>query len=171
MAFTNDAKYQSFSGSSPKSIASSGFEGCVGLLIATTKGALLGHFVPTNDGLRIAQDKFSTKYEDHKRSLRGGTVILYGQVEVDQRTWKFPDVIQMFTNYVEDLTGQSPQYQTYLEPLETWVDDEGMPLDDADYDNFQSGGMIAINPGGGNQRTSLVFMSCTLQKHGARPPS
>ena len=150
------------------SIATNGFEGCIGLIIATKKGALVGHFTQTDRGYNIANTRFRELYGLHRRSLAGAVPIVYAQVDAGEVNWIFPEMVARFTDLVQELTGTQAR-MSYLEPLETWVDEDGMPLDDVDYDNYQSGGLVLENRGGGHANTDLTIITCRIQRHGMQP--
>lgn len=151
-------------------ISSDGFEGCVGILIASNKGVILGHYTQTMDNVEEGRERITELYNDNLASLQGATPIVYAQVKTDsQEEYNEPEVVQGHIDWLKTLTGQEPNVQRYVEPLEIFVDQDGLPLDDIDYDNIQYGAMLAENPGGGSSRTNLILIDIDTQRLGAEP--
>ena len=164
LVYTNDAGFLSFEHEAG-SIASSGFSNGVGVVIATAKGALIGNFNQTDEGFKAADTFFRELYTIYDESLSNGQLIIYGQVKIDETTWKAPKEVQRFINLMEDMTGQTAETTSYLNPPDNWVDHEGTPLDDEAYSALKSGGFLVENDGG-NGATVAIFVTAHMQKEG-----
>lgn len=167
---TNSEAFMDFRPAGEHLISSDGFEGCVGILIASNKGVILGHYTQTMDNVQTGKDKITKLYNDNLSSVQGATPIVYAQVSAaSQDEYNEPDVVQGHIDWLSSLTGRTPDVQKYVEPLEIFVDQDGLPLDDVDYDNIQYGAMLAENQGGGSSSTHLILIDIDTQTLGASP--
>lgn len=145
------------------SVATAGFDSGVGVVIGTKAGAIVGHFKASASGLDVAKSKLPELFRENSDALNGGKGIVYGQTVAGKSGWKSPDLIADFSAVIEDLTGEAPEEQEYLEPEDDWVDQDGVPLDGVDYHNFQSGGFVLENAGGGDKNTLVTFITASIQ--------
>lgn len=164
------AQFVDFTGDGPFLYGSHGFEGCTGVVIASAKGAILGHWTSTPNDLERATGELQKLWDDNKDALNGATAVVYAQVEThNNENYVEPDMVEKYTDLVKTTTGLDPQMQSYVEPMETWVDEDGMPLDDIDYDNLEYGGYLVENEGGGSANTVLTFIDVESQFSGVEP--
>lgn len=167
---TNHEAFMDFTPAGEHLLSSDGFEGCVGILIASNKGVILGHYTQTMDNVATGKSKITALYDANKAAVQGATPIVYAQVKTaSQNEYNEPEVVQGHIDYLTTLTGRTPIINKYVEPLEIFVDQDGLPLDDIDYDNIQYGAMLAENQGGGSSPTNLILIDIDTQTLGAQP--
>lgn len=167
---TNKEAFMDFTTPGEHLLSSDGFEGCVGILIASNRGVILGHYTQTMDNVKTGNEKIKKLYEDNLASVQGATPIVYAQVSVaSQNVYNEPEVVQGHIDWLKTLTGKTPNVQRYVEPMEIFLDQDGLPLDDVDYDNIQYGAMLAENQGGGSSPTNLILIDIDTQTLGATP--
>ena len=169
---TDDQKYIDFTKEGGGTIGSSAFEGCNGLLIATERGALLGHYTQTTDGLNQANANFIPLYQTNKDDLADAAVYLYSYTDING-VLKEPDNVNSMKKLLSDLTGTEPQLVTYINPVDVFMDDEAAleAAIDAEDDRFAPGAIAVTNAGGGNSETVVRWITTDLQKQNTQPPS
>ncbi|KAF7551975.1 hypothetical protein G7Z17_g4623 [Cylindrodendrum hubeiense] len=116
---TMDEAFMDFRPAGEHLLTSDGFEGCVGIMIATNQGVILGHYTQTPTGVTQAKANIKELYDANIDVLRGATPVVYAQVEAsDEGTFKEPDIVNAIISDIEDLTHSTANVQRYIEPME-----------------------------------------------------
>ncbi|KAM0546192.1 hypothetical protein ACHAPJ_010976 [Fusarium lateritium] len=152
----NDQSFIDFTTAGTHRIGSDGFTGCVGIVLATRQGAIVGHYGQTEDNFNDARDNIGDLYRQHNDKVGGATPYVYVAIEYETGKVKESNIVDMHKNFLRELTGKDPVEQTYTEPLETYDIDEYLK-DNFDED-FVSGGLVVENEGGGSANTNLIFI-------------
>ncbi|KAI1417085.1 hypothetical protein F5Y13DRAFT_185918 [Hypoxylon sp. FL1857] len=164
--YTNEQDYMDFKSPGKKIFASDAYAGCIGMVMVSQKGAMIGHYNMDEASLDRGKPKLKNIYEAHKTDLAGGQVWVYAHVEYkDGRPYKQARLVDKFTSTVKEITGQQPQIQQYIEAVDAWFDQDGEPLaDDPDLENMIGGAFIVENPGGGSAKSLLEFLDIDMIK-------
>jgi hypothetical protein len=155
----------SFDNAGPHSFASDGFNGCTGIVIASERGAIIGHYFSNPNGVNTAKSQLPPLIQANSGALNpGGQAYVYAQVDYEnQSQFHAPDVKNQLVQLLQ-ANGFNPIITTYIEPLAIFVDADGDVIDDIDMDNAQYGSLIVSNAGGGTSRTDVRFISIAVQE-------
>ncbi|KAL4745161.1 hypothetical protein BDW72DRAFT_187083 [Aspergillus terricola var. indicus] len=162
----HDQKYLAF-GAQPKTLGSAGFTGCLGLVIASTKGAILGHYEANDDGLALANENIPGLIRDNKDALVGAQAWVYVHVRLRK-----PDqvVAEPYVKQLEELVtdglGIQAQRVKYIDPGDLLVDEDGELRDDIDdwSEDLMYGSILVKHPGGEGQNAVVRFVHLDWQK-------
>ncbi|KAJ4258225.1 hypothetical protein NW762_008374 [Fusarium torreyae] len=152
----NDQSFMDFTTDGNHLIGSDGFTGCVGIVLATRQGAIVGHYGQTEDNFNDAKVAIGDLYKEHNDKVGGAVPYIYVAIEYETGQVKESNIVDMHKNFLKELTGKDPVEQTYTEPLETYDLDEY--LNDNFDEDFVSGGLVVENSGGGSANTNLIFI-------------
>ena len=166
---TGDTEFFDFTEDKSYRIASDGFEGCVGIVLATNKGAIVGHYVQTEQGVEDAAERITALYNEHRDKVAGATPLIYAMVKVADETLQEPEIVQSHIDMVQALTGNEPRLVDYINAVDTMVDEDGELIEDLDLDNMQYGALLVENEGGGNSPTNVIFVDINLIKESVQP--
>ncbi|KAI0841137.1 hypothetical protein F5Y06DRAFT_293623 [Hypoxylon sp. FL0890] len=169
--FTNEQDYLDFTTQGNKIFASHGYAGCIGMVMASRKGAMIGHYNMDEGSLDTGKRRLKDIYKAHKKDLAGGQVWVYAHVKYENGfPYQQPDLVNKFVNMVKKITGKDPQIQTYIDPVEAWYDQNGEPLaDNPDLNNMIGGAFLVENPGGGRANSLLEFLDIEMIKKSGEP--
>jgi hypothetical protein len=152
-------------------IGSDGFEGCVGIVLATNQGAIVGHYTQTPQGVEDAAERITALYNEHRDKVAGATPLIYAMVKIDDETLQEPEIVQSHIDMLKELTGNEPGIHDYINAADTMVDENGNLIEDLDLDNLQYGAFLVENEGGGNSPTNVIFVDINLIKESVQPPA
>ncbi|KAF4964591.1 hypothetical protein FSARC_7497 [Fusarium sarcochroum] len=152
----DDESFMDFTTAGNHKIGSSGFAGCVGIVLATRQGAIVGHYGQTGENVNRAKENIGKLYRDNNDKVGGATPYVYVAVDYESNEVKNSDIVDQHKDFLRELTGQDPVEQTYTEALETYDLDEYM---EGNFDeDMISGGFVVENAGGGSADTNLIFI-------------
>ncbi|OTA56486.1 hypothetical protein K449DRAFT_438001 [Hypoxylon sp. EC38] len=171
--FTNDQDYMDFTGQGNKIFGSDGYAGCIGVVMASSKGAMIGHYNVDENSLERAKGKLKDLYEAHKGDLSGGQLWVYAHVEYKNGfPYAQPELVNKFIKTVKEITGKDPRIQKYIEAVDAWFDQNGEPLvNDPDINNMIGGAFFVENPGGGHANSVLELLDIEMIKKSGEPIS
>ncbi|KAJ3533255.1 hypothetical protein NM208_g7363 [Fusarium decemcellulare] len=169
--YTDESRFIDFTEKKLHRLGSGSFGGCVGIVLATKKGAVVGHFVQDTSSIQKAAKEIPDLYKEHSDKVSGAAPHIYAMISTETEELVDPDVVNAHVKMVEDLTGQSATIHHYIEPTEAMVDQDGDLIEDADMENLQSGALLLENEGGGDSNTNLIFVDPDLIKASVAPPS
>lgn len=169
--FTNEQGYMDFKPAGNRVFASDGFDGCIGLAVASKKGALIGHYTMTNWGLNELNTNFKDLYKAYKNDLRSGKAWVYVNVHAhDESQFVVEDMAPQFIDGLRRITGMEPQIKKYIIAMDYWYDEDANPIyGDPDHENMRSGGFYIENPGGGSADSKLVYANIRMIKKSGEP--
>lgn len=166
---TSDDDWIDFSGPGPHILSSDGFEGCVGVILASNKGAILGHYTQTPGDLTKAQTNIKQRYTDNLSKIAGATPHVYAQVDANTEEYKVPDIVNGHIDYLTTLTGRTPVVHKYIEMVDILYDQDFEEIEGLDYENIVAGAMLVENPGGGSSPSNLLFIDIETMKLQVQP--
>ncbi|KAI0152068.1 hypothetical protein F4776DRAFT_659000 [Hypoxylon sp. NC0597] len=171
--FTGDQSYMDFTGQGNKIFGSNGYAGCTGVVMVSSKGAMIGHYNTDENSFQRAKSKLKDLYEAHKGDLSGGQLWIYAHVQYKKGfPYANPELVNKFINSVKEITGKDPQIQKYIEAVDAWFDQNGEPLvNDPDMNNMIGGGFFVENSGGGHANSVLQFLDIEMIKKSGEPLS
>lgn len=165
---TDECEYFDFTKKGPHTIGSDGFAGCAGLVVASAKGAIVGHWTVTDASLSGAEATIKTYWDKNKDALRGATAVVYAEVKVkNQDEYVQEKEVNRVADMARSITGISPDMRHYVQPEEFWFDDDEEFLSDADMEHVLHGGLLVENEGGGAANTVISFIDIELQHESA----
>ncbi|KAI0388155.1 hypothetical protein F5Y04DRAFT_275006 [Hypomontagnella monticulosa] len=169
--FTNEQGYMDFKSAGEKSFATDGFDGCIGLAVASKKGALIGHYTMTDWGLNQLMTNFKSLYETHKEDLQKGKAWVYVNVHArNEEQFVEEQMAPLFIDGLRSITGMEPQIKKYIVAVDWWYDANAEPIyGEPDVDNMRSGGFLIENPGGGSSNSKLIYASIRMIKKSGEP--
>ncbi|KAL3430319.1 hypothetical protein BDV09DRAFT_202308 [Aspergillus tetrazonus] len=135
----------------PKRLGSTGFTGCLRLVIASTKGAILGHYEANDDGLALANENIPSLIRNNKDALVGAQAWVYVHVRLRK-----PDqvVAEPYVKQLEELVtdglGIQAQRVKYIDP--------------GDLFDLMYGSILVKHPGGEGQNAVVRFVHLDWQK-------
>lgn len=152
-----------------KSFRSDSFEGYIGIVVVSQKGALICRC--NLDNLNRAEPSLEGAYNEHKNDLAGGQVWIYAHVEADdENQYKQPNEVHEFIGIVYGITGKDPQIQTCIEGVDAWYSTDGEPIaGDPDLEHLRAGAILVENPGGGNADSILTFVDIEMIRKSGEP--
>ncbi|KAJ5887729.1 hypothetical protein N7495_007770 [Penicillium taxi] len=152
--------------SSPSIIASDGFSGCIGLIIAGRGGVIMGHYSNTNTDIARAQREIPKLISANTASFAGGKAYLFAQVKLRSPTTYVSEPNNLkLEAIVKDNLGLSTQRVKYIEPEDMMVDDDDELLDDCP-EELLYGAMMVKHPGGAGA-WEAIFVDMAMQKTAA----
>jgi hypothetical protein len=162
----DDEKFLGF-GTTPAILASDGFVGCIGVIIASSQGAIIGHYTNTDSGMSRARSNLVSLIINNKKALAGAKAWIYAHVSLqDTNTYTSETNNQVLEGIVGDNLGITPTRVKYIEPEDLLVDEQGELLDDYPEDIIY-GGAMAKHPGHQSTETQVIFINLDWQKAAA----
>ncbi|OTB09214.1 hypothetical protein M426DRAFT_18585 [Hypoxylon sp. CI-4A] len=154
-----------------RSMSSDGFSGCLGVVVVTQKGAMIGHYNQDQNTIDRSERKLQRLYNANRAKLEGGQVWIYAHVNAKYPGYKNPDLVERFIDVVRRVTGREPYIEAYIEAMDPWYFDDGTPVMgvDADFENMSAGAILVENPGRGNADSMLTFMTVEMIKKSGEP--
>jgi hypothetical protein len=153
-----------------KSFSSLGFSGCIGAIIVSQQGAIIGHYSVTPMDMSKAATNIPALYNANRDKLADAEAFIYAEVKYkDQNTFVQPDIEDQLVSIITSSTGLTPRVQTYIEPLEAWEDQGGDDLDSPEYENAQYGAFLVENAGGGSALSTVTFVTIEMQVDSVAP--
>lgn len=162
----DDEKFMAF-GSEPATLGSDGFIGCIGLVIASSQGAIIRHYSSNNLGISRANINMPDLIDDHKDALAGAKAWTYGHVRLHKpEEYTGEEYLQQLETIVKDELGIMSQRVKYIEPEDPLVDHQGELLVDDWPEEAMNGFVLVQHPGGQSQESIVTFISLDWQKAG-----
>lgn len=113
---TSSAKFLSFSKTEAVSISSLGFEGCSGIVIAGTEGAIVGHYTQPATSTAKALTEVEDLYNKHNTALTKALGWVYAEVHPDNHSKLLnPAQVDAFSKLIERLLKAPPQLVYYFD--------------------------------------------------------
>jgi hypothetical protein len=112
--------FADFSNNDQKSVSSIGFNQCFGVVIATKKGALVGHYTCGDVGQNNAQTDLTNGWNANKNDkLKDPKVYIYAKLSVknnniQENEFENAPQLDKFKDIVKDLTGKDAKIVKYI---------------------------------------------------------
>ncbi|KAF4445358.1 hypothetical protein F53441_10907 [Fusarium austroafricanum] len=163
----DSTQFMDFTPAQNHMIASDGFQGCFGVILATKQGAVVGHYNQDKEHFEQAKKEIGDYYRDHNDVLGGAATFVYAAYNHREQHIIEQDLLDKYKDFLRELTGNEPKEHTYTEAIETLTDEE---LDTIGWDEDAiAGGFVIENSGGGSADSSIYFITIETQRDSALP--
>ncbi|KAK7965789.1 uncharacterized protein PG986_000066 [Apiospora aurea] len=116
----DQTKFVDFSKKDEKSVSSVGYNQCFGVVIGTSKAAVVGHYTCGSVGQQKAERELKAAWDANKNDkLKSPKVYIYAKVKVgtdhkiQEGTFENPNDLDAFKKIVKDLTGKDASIEKY----------------------------------------------------------
>ncbi|OQE36842.1 hypothetical protein PENCOP_c011G07619 [Penicillium coprophilum] len=150
-------------------LASDGFTGCIGVVIASSQGAIIGHYTDTEQGMNRAKQYLASLITENKKALVGAQAWIFAHVSLkDPDTFVSEPNNQVLESIVQTNLGITPAQVKYIDPMDAMDPDDELhwELWEQDSIDLLSGGII-VKHKGGNPTTDVIFVNLDWQKAAA----
>lgn len=157
----NKEEFQDFSGGSTI-FGSTGFESCVGIVVAAKEGAIIGHYNLSVKDLNRAKANIPKLFKEHQAKLSGGKAYVYASVQ-PYKLDQFVDasLVTEAKNIVKNGLKMQPKVVKYTEASALAMD-ENDELRDCDFEGAEMSGQVRII-GGGGKEPQVDFVTHNMQ--------
>ncbi|PLB54006.1 hypothetical protein P170DRAFT_420790 [Aspergillus steynii IBT 23096] len=164
--YQNEEKFVAF-GSESVTLGSDNFIGCMGLVIASSQGAIIGHYTNADPSISQAKTNIPDLINDHKDSLAGAEAWIYGHVRLNKpHKYQAEERIQELESIIKNELGITAQRVKYIEPEDLMADENEELIVDELPDELMYGFVLVEHPGGHSQESVITFVSLDWQKAG-----
>lgn len=163
----DEHEFYSFEPKDEIKLGSAGFVGCIGVVIISPKGAIIGHYGANPKGQNLYNSGLPELIEDHRNAFSEGVQAwVYAHVRYRESD-EF--VSAEYKNELVDLISKNlhieAKVEKYIEPEDLLMDENGeVDIENEDaYADLKAGGFLVMNPGGGSSASELVFVNLEWQ--------
>ncbi|KAJ5153840.1 uncharacterized protein N7500_009279 [Penicillium coprophilum] len=150
-------------------LGSDGFTGCIGVVIASSQGAIIGHYTDTEQGMNRARQHLASLITENQQALVEAQAWIFAHVSLqDPDTFISEPNNQVLESIVQTNLGITPGRIKYIDPMDI-ID----PEDDLHFELWEKGelnllaGGILVKHQGGNPNNEIVFVNLDWQKAAA----
>ncbi|KAJ5371849.1 hypothetical protein N7517_003855 [Penicillium concentricum] len=163
-----DEKFMAF-GADSAILASDGFSGCVGVVIASSQGAIIAHYTDTESGMNQARENLARLITENKKALWGAQAWIYAHVRLEDPSTYVSEANNLaLESIVEDNLNIVPTRVKYIEPEDTLNDLMEGPHAEDYFDGLIEPellyGAVMVKHQGGKSTNDVIFINLDWQK-------
>lgn len=183
-----DAKYQQFAndletatmvdqdaeqflpfGAAPAIFASHGFQGCIGVAIVSSQGAIIAHYTNAASAMNQARTQLPNLITNNIDALAGAKAWIYAHVSLsDTDTYTSETNNKVLEDIVKTNLHIVPARVKYIEPEDMLVDEQDELLDPDQYpEDLLYGAIMIKHQAGQSAGADVIFINLDWQKAAA----